>query len=175
MDAIIGTAFNFVIKRTFNWIKGMPRLSAKVRHLKAIFPDFEGHDEFVKGCGQAMEALQTMSNQRDIVGARGCMTDAMFDMWQQAIALADSEDHSIDVTQSRVLNACVVNVAIDDLEAPPPPSISLPTPILRLISILAARHVTLRSLSHTSTCCCTPPKPKSSRLRTQTRARRRGK
>jgi hypothetical protein len=54
----------------------------------------------------------------------------MFDMWQQAIALADSEDHSIDVTQSRVLNACVVNVAIDDLEAPPPPSISLPTPIL---------------------------------------------
>ena len=54
----------------------------------------------------------------------------MFDMWQQAIALADSEDHSIDVTQSRVLNACVVNVAIDHLEAPPPPSLSLPTPIL---------------------------------------------
>ena len=65
-----------------------------------------------------------------IVAARGCMTDAMFDMWQQAIALADSEDYSIDVTQSRVLNACVVNVATGDLEAPPPPSISPPTPIL---------------------------------------------
>ena len=65
-----------------------------------------------------------------IFGARGCMKNAMFDMWQQAIALADSEDHSIDVTQSRVLNACVMNVATDDLEEPPPPSISLPTPIL---------------------------------------------
>ena len=36
------------------------------------------------------------------------MTDAMFDMWQQAIALADSEDHSIDAIQSHVLNAFAV-------------------------------------------------------------------
>ncbi len=121
----MGTAVNFAVSRTFKWIKGMPKLSRKVQRLKQVFPDFEGHDEFVKGCSQAMEALQTMSNERDIVGARGCMTDAMFDIWQQAIALADSEDHTIDVTQSRVLNACVVNVAIDDLKAPPPlPSIS---------------------------------------------------
>lgn len=113
MDAIIGTAFNFVIKRTFNWIKGMPRLSAKVRHLKAIFPDFEGHDEFVKGCGQAMEALQIMANDRDMVGARGCMTDSMFDLWQQANVLCDLSDYFCEVVKCKVLNGCVVNVTID--------------------------------------------------------------
>jgi hypothetical protein len=35
----------------------LPKLSRKVQRLKDVFPDFEGHDEFVKGCGQAMEAL----------------------------------------------------------------------------------------------------------------------
>ncbi len=120
MDALLGTAVNFAVGRLFKWIKGMPKLSAKVQQLKQVFPDFEGYDEFVKGCSHAMEALQTMSNERDVVAARGCMTDAMFDVWLEAVAIADSEDHTLEVTQCKVLNACVVNVAVDKAKAAPP-------------------------------------------------------
>jgi hypothetical protein len=113
IDAIFGTALNFIVNRTFQWIRGMPKLSAKIRQLKEAFPDFEGYDEFVEGCGSAMEALQAMSNNSDIVAARLCMTDSMFEVWQQAVALADSQDYTLEVVQCKVLNACVVDVVID--------------------------------------------------------------
>jgi hypothetical protein len=92
----------------------MPKLARKVQR---VFPDAASYNDFISGCSHAMEALQVMSNERDIAGARGCMTDQMFDIWQQAVALAESEDHSIDVTQCKVLNACVVNVAVDETKA----------------------------------------------------------
>ena len=157
----------------------MPKLSHKMQRLQLVFPDFGGYDEFIKGCSQAMEALHVLSNERDVVGARVCMTDTMFDMWQQAIAAAQSEDHAVDITQCKVLNACVVNVAIDETKA----RVSSPTSLFSnqfnqqniFFVTPVPSSVTPRSRLHTSTCYCMPPRPKSSRLQTTGRTRNRGK
>jgi hypothetical protein len=145
----------------------MPKLSDKMQRLQHVFPDFGAYDEFVKGCSQAMEALHVLSNERDVVGARVCMTDTMFDMWQQAIAAAQSEDHAVDITQCKVLNACVVNVAIDETKArvsSPTSSFSTQFNQKNIFFVTPVpSSVTPRSRLHTSTCYCMPPRPKSSR------------
>jgi hypothetical protein len=118
LDAVFGSVVSFVVKKIFKWISGLPKLSRKVQKLAEVFPDFPGYDDFIMGCCQAMEALNTISNERDIVGARACMTDAMFDMWREAVALADSQGHMVNINHGTVLNACIINVSIEESQVP---------------------------------------------------------
>lgn len=101
----------------------MPKLKEKASKLERFFPGFD-HDDFLKGCGQAMEAMQKMSNEGDIAAARGCMTERMFSMWQQAVELSQAEDHVLKISRCTVMNAVIVDVDIDESKvhfAPPPP------------------------------------------------------
>lgn len=113
IDVVIGSTLNFLVNRTFKWVRDMPKLKEKLSKLERFFPGFN-HDDFLKGCGQAMEAVQVMSNEGDIVGARGCMTDGMFSMWQQAVELSQSEDYSLKISRCSVMNAVVIDVDIDE-------------------------------------------------------------
>jgi hypothetical protein len=130
-----------------------------------VFPDFEGRDEFVKGCGRAYEALQIMCNESDILCARSCMTDTMFDVWLQAMALAKPQYHATEVVQGKVSNGCVVSVATDESEVlhfPPCLKLTHDTHFLSQCRVVfCVRDPTSYSFWCVLRYCCTVRKQKS--------------